>query len=57
VLELGVGVGDVHVWICSPERGEPHSDMGDRNDSNNRDSGDMCGQSGGGSFLGLELEG
>jgi hypothetical protein len=31
--------------------------MGDRNDSNNRDSGDMCGQSGGGSFLGLELEG
>jgi hypothetical protein len=31
--------------------------MGDRNDRNYRDSGDMCGQSGGDSFLDLELEG
>ncbi len=30
--------------------------MGDRNDSKNRDSCDMCGQSGGDSFLDLELE-
>ncbi len=37
-------------------RGELHGDMGNWNDSNNRDSGDMCGQSGGDSFLDLELE-